>query len=140
MPVVGMKLDSISGSRDKTQMKGEVKINSMPRVVSVKEITVPGMKKKVLAMGFDFVTRYDPSLGEVKVEGEILYDSGSMAKILSHWKKSKRLPKDVDIEILNHLFRHCLLRISNLAEMLQLPPPLRFPVVRPKEDQTSYIG
>jgi hypothetical protein len=140
MPVVGMKLDSITGSRDKPQMRGEVKINSIPKIVSVKEITVPGVNKKVISMGFEFTTRYDPSLGMVKVEGEILYASDSKAKILSHWKKNKSLPKDIDIEVLNHLFRHSLLKISNIAEMLQLPPPLRFPVVRPKEDQTSYIG
>jgi len=140
MPIVGMKLDSISGSREKSQMSGEVKINTSPRIVSVKEMTVPGVKKKPIAMGFEFVTKYDPSLGEIKIEGEVLYASDSKAKILSQWKKNKRLPKDIDIEILNHLFRHCLLRISNLAEMLQLPPPLRFPVVKPKEDQTSYIG
>jgi hypothetical protein len=140
MPIVGMKLDSITGSREKGQMGGEVKINSMPKIVSVKEITVPGVKKKAIAMGFEFTTNYDPSLGMVKVEGEVLYASDSRVKILSHWKKNKRLPKDVDIEVLNHLFRHSLLKISNIAEMLQLPPPLRFPVVRPKEDQTSYIG
>ena len=140
MPIVGMKLDSISGSREKTHMKGEVKINSSPRVISVKEITVPGMKKKVLEMGFDFLTKYDPSLGEIQIKGELLYDSDSRAKILSHWKKSKKLPREVDIEILNHLFRHCLLRMANLAEMVQLPPPLRFPIVKPKEDQASYIG
>ena len=140
MPIVGMKIDSISGSREKSNLKGEVKINSSPRVVSVKEITVPGMKKKVLEMGFDFLTRYDPSLGEIKVRGELLYDSESRVKILSHWKKNKRLPREVDIEVLNHLFRHCLLRMANLAEMVQLPPPLRFPIVKPREEQTSYIG
>ncbi len=140
MPIIGMRFNAINASRLKSEITGEVKINSTPRILSVKEITIPALKKKALTFGFEFVTKYEPGFGEIKITGEIFYTSEKMNKIIDFWKKKKKLPQEIDIELLNHLFRQCLLKISNIAEDLQLPPPLRFPVVRPKEEQTSYIG
>jgi hypothetical protein len=46
----------------------------------------------------------------------------------------------MNVEVLNHLFRQCLLKISNLADDLQLPPPIQLPRVKPKGEQENYIG
>ncbi len=59
--------------------------------------------------------------------------SESNSKVLSSWKKDKKLPENVSVEVLNHLFRRCLLKIAGIAEELQLPPPIQLPMVRPAE-------
>jgi hypothetical protein len=141
MPVIGLKFDSFDAKRNKEGFSGEMKINSTPKIVSVKEIDVGAIGKKALAMGFEFATQYNPEIAQIKVNGEIIYmNDKQKAEILKVWKKNKKLPDAVGIEVLNHLFRHCLLKVSNIAEDLQLPPPLNFPVVRPKSDQANYIG
>lgn len=140
MPVIGLKLDSIDAKRNKDTFGGELKINSTPKIVSVKEIDVNAIGKKALALGFEFGADYMPDIAHIKINGEVIYVSKKSAEILKKWKKDKKVPEEVGIEVLNHLFRHCLLKVATIAEDLQLPPPLNFPVVRPKTEQANYIG
>lgn len=140
MPIIGMKFTNIEGKRSSDKSTSEIKINSTPKIVSVKEIDVPAMNKKALSLGFDFVTKYDPNMGEVKMSGDIIYVSDKNAKILKDWKAKKGLPESMNMEVLNYLFRTCLLKISNIASDLQLPPAVQLPRVRPKSEQSSYIG
>jgi len=63
----------------------------------------------------------------------LLYQTDKIKDILKEWKKNKRLPSEVVVPILNAIFRRCLSKIISLSEDLQLPPPIRFPVVKQKE-------
>jgi hypothetical protein len=71
-----------------------------------------------------------------------------MKETLKNWEKNKKLPKEVEIEVKNFLFRKCLTIGVNLSENMQLPPPLIFPrvmskpaqVVSKQEQDLSYIG
>ena len=141
MPIIGMKFDSMQAKRENTPQKGEIKVNSTPRITSAKILTLPSISKKVLALNFDFVTTYSPDIGEVKISGEILYVHEDNPKILKQWQSKKSLPEATNIEILNHLFRQCLLKVANIADDLQLPPPLAIPRVAPKQQkEAGYVG
>lgn len=140
MPIIGFKFDSMEARRSKAAAGGEVKINSAPKITSLKEVSVPTISKKVLGLGFEFLTKYDPGIGEIKMTGEVLYMSDKNAQILKKWKTKKVLPDAMNIDILNNLFRQCLLKVANLADDLQLPPPIQLPRVKPKGEQESYIG
>jgi len=140
MPIIGMKFDSMEAKRENVPQKGEIKVNSTPRITSAKLITLPSINKKALALNFDFVTTYSPEIGEVKISGELLYMSEENPKILKQWTSKKTLPENVNIEVLNHLFRQCLLKVANIADDLQLPPPLAIPRVAPKQKEAGYVG
>ncbi|MCX6815167.1 MAG: hypothetical protein NTY20_05970 [Candidatus Aenigmarchaeota archaeon] len=140
MPIIGMKFDSMEAKREKMVDKGEIKVNSTPRITSAKLITLPSINKKALALNFDFVTTYSPDIGKVKISGELLYMSEENAKILKQWQTKKTLPEATNIEVLNHLFRQCLLKVANIADDLQLPPPLAIPRVAPKQKEAGYVG
>ena len=139
MPVIGFNFNSIEAKREKSAA-GNIKVNSIPKINSIKEITVPNMKKKVLNMSFDFTTKYDPAIAEIKISGELLYLTDNNTAMLSEWKKKKKLPEKNSIEILNHLFRRCLLKIANIADDLQLPPPLQLPRIKAASEEAGYIG
>ena len=140
MPIIGMKLDSMEARREKVPEKGEIKVNSTPKITGVKQITLPAIDKKVLALNFDFVTTYSPDIGEVKISGELLYTADDIAKILKQWQAKKMLPEGTNVEVLNHLFRQCLLKVANIADDLQLPPPLAIPRVAPKQKEAENAG
>ena len=141
MPVIGLKFDSIDAKRKKSEFQGELKINTTPKITSVKETEVGAIKTKALALGFSFATQYNPDVADIQVTGEMLYINDKQKEdILKSWKKDKKLPEAVGIEVLNHLFRHCLLKVATISEDLQLPPPLNFPIVKPKSESASYIG
>ncbi len=141
MPIIGFKFDSLEAKRLKAAAGGEVKINSAPKITGIKEVNMPTLGKKVLELGFEFLTKYDPSIAEIKITGNVLYMSDKNAQVLKKWKDKKVMPDEMNIEVLNNLFRQCLLKIANMAEDLQLPPPIQLPRVRPKgQQEESYVG
>lgn len=142
MPVIGFSISSINAER-KNVTVNRLDINSMPKITSVEErtITVAG-KVDALAVGFEFLTTYNPDVGQIKINGELVYTSEDSKKVLKVWNKDKKLPDAVDAEIKNFLFRKCLTIGIDMSENLQLPPPLAFPMIVPKkeEERTRYIG
>jgi hypothetical protein len=112
---------------------GEIKINSSPKVMSMKEAEVASLGKNALSLEFEFVTEYDPNIGTIKLTGELIYVDDDSDKVLEQWKRNKTLPEDVSIEVLNQLFRKCILRSSEMAEDLQLPLPMQMPRVVAKD-------
>jgi hypothetical protein len=133
MPVIGLNFTRLEASRSEGPVKGEIKVNSTPKIVEVKEITVQNLNKKALSMSFEFTTHYSPGMGEIKLEGNLLFLASRTPAILKKWNKDKSLPEDVSVAVLNHLFRRCLIKISAIADDLQLPPPVQLPVVKPRE-------
>ena len=131
MTVIGISLRKIEAKVEEIdKLPANISVNSIPVIKSVKErdVEVMGLKK-ALVIGFEFNTDYEPKIGSIKMEGDVLYHSADQKKVEDSWKKEKKLPEDAAVEILNSIFRRCLLKVMNLAEDLQLPPPLRFPSV-----------
>jgi len=136
MPIVGISFNSIEARRNSLP-KGEIKVNSIPKITDIKEVDVAGIDKKALALNFEFLTEYHPEVGNIRVEGEMIYMSDSSARILAQWKKEKTLPEDASVEVLNQLFRKCLLKVSVIAEDLQLPIPIQIPRVMAKSKEPN---
>ncbi len=135
MAIVGLNFKTIEAKKEQAEPRAEIKVNSVPRINSLKEITVSSLQKKVISMEFDFVTKYDPKVGEIKIGGELLYLTDKMKDIIEKWEKEKKLPEKSSLEVLNYLFRRCLLKVSSIAEDLQLPPPIPLPKIKPKENK-----
>jgi len=143
--IVGFGIKFISAER-KVIPKGRININSTPKIVSISHAESGFMKKeKPLNIEFEFTTKYEPKVGEIKILGNIFYIGKYMKKILESWNKDKKLSKEFEMEIKNFLFRKCLTIGVNLSENMQLPPPLMFPTIIPKRIQKkaedlTYIG
>ncbi len=138
MTVFGYNLSSISAERKEVKKIEKLDVNSAPKIVSVEERTIDvGIKQDTLAIGFEFSTMYSPNIGHIKLKGEVLYVSKDNKKVLKDWKKDKRLPQDVDIEVKNFLFKRCLLLGIDLSDSLQLPLPIVFPTIVPEEGKQT---
>lgn len=137
MPVVGFSVTSVEGRRGKGSLNPQVKINSTPNITAMKEVDLPEIGRKVLSMDFDFVTTYNPDIGSIKISGDLLYVSNDNTKILENWNKNKTIPNEPTVEILNFLFRRCILKILNLSDDLQLPPPISMPFIKLEGQQEA---
>ena len=133
MPVVGFSITRIEAERGKEAISPQMNINSAPTVKDIKEIDLDALKKKALQVDFDFDTNYSPNIGSIKLSGELFYVADDQEKILDGWKNSKRIPEEASLEILNFLFRRCILKMLNISDDLQLPPPINLPFVRPTQ-------
>lgn len=134
MPIIGFNLKSIKAVNEEKNTKGEVNINSTPTIKSVEKRDLD-ITKDVIAVQFDFKTVYEPKIGEISFEGEILYKTDDVKKILKAWKDDKKLDDSVAVEILNNIFRRCLTKANTLSDDVRLPPPVQFPVIQKKKDE-----
>ncbi|HLD57940.1 MAG TPA: hypothetical protein VJA47_06530 [archaeon] len=136
MAVIGFSIKRMDARKDKDQANSQITVNSTPTIVELKEIDIPSLSKKAISIQYEFITRYETDVGTIKVEGDLLYLSENGNKeILDKWKKDKTLPDGVSLEVLNTLFRRCLTKIVSLAEDLQLPPPVQFPILKLKSEE-----
>ncbi len=133
MPIIGLSYKKIEARKEGGTVRQEVKVNSTPIISSVKEVTVSNLTKKALSIGFEFITKYDPGFATIIIEGSLMYMADSNKPILDEFEKNKKLPEKTSLEVLNYLFRHCLLKASLLADDLQLPPPMPMPKITPKK-------
>ncbi len=115
----------------KSQAKGAVNINSNIGVVSAEEIdfVMGTQKQKGIKVIFDYRNSYAPDLGTLILNGEILYlsDQKRHDDLMKAWKKDKKFPDDVMVELYNIIStRGCLLAIQ-LSSTVGLPPPIPLP-------------
>ena len=144
MPVIGHSIRSLNAGR-KSLIANKIDINSTPKIKDVKEkkITVPGVtdKQSVLTVDFEFETTYKPDIGNIKINGDLMYTGDDNKKVLKEWEKNKKLPAEADIEIKNFLLRKCLLLGVTISQEMQLPPPLVIPSLKAKTaHEPNYIG
>jgi len=140
--IVGFNLTKILVERTKP-VRGKIKVNHDLRIEHVEQRPLP-LKEKKNALLFDFLfhIQYEPSIGEVAFHGNVLYytDQKKMDTVVEQWKKSKKVPPDVSVEVINTIFAHCNVRALELAHELNLPAHLPLPQITLREDPSKYIG
>ncbi len=119
---------------------GQVNINNNSTITSVQE--VDGR----LSIGFAFSCNYEPNIGLVRVEGEVMVDDSKekVEKAVDEWNNSgrKKLPKEIAEKVHNVILSNCIIEASILARDVKLPAPVPMPKVnleRDTEADTSYI-
>lgn len=126
--IVGFNINSIKAKTNTENVNSEISVNSTPTVLDVERRDV-GELKDILAISFSFKIEYRPDAGEIRIDGDVLYKTENSRDIIKKWKDTKTLPSDTAVEVLNGIFRGCLIKAVSLAGDLRLPPPVRFPIV-----------
>jgi hypothetical protein len=140
--IIGYNFSKIEASKAK-EISGNVDISSSVRIISVEEKEIEVLnKQKVLEIGFEFTVEYKNGFGKIEMNGTLLHDSKEIKDAIKMWKKEKKLPEGIDLEVKNFLFKKCLTLAIILADEIRFPSPLPFPVVVPakKEESKGYIG
>jgi len=134
MPVIGLNLKSINANVNEEKTSGSIDVNSTPRIDNIEKSDRDFIGlKDVLKISFTFETKYEPGVGEIVMKGEVLYQSDEHASILNKWKKDKKLDDQLAFDVINALFRRCLIKVIELSGELRLPPPVQFPILKPAE-------
>jgi len=140
--IIGYNFTKIEAERKK-DISGKVDISSTVKITSVEEKEIEVLnKQKVLEIGFEFIVEYKKDFGKVHMIGFLLYDGRDAKDAVKMWKRDKKVPESIDLEVKNFLFKKCLTLAIILADEIRFPSPLPFPMVVPakKEENKSYIG
>ena len=129
----------------KDAAKGKIDINNN---VSIKDVVEDDLalgkeKQNVLKFIFEFTSQFEPNVGTIDFEGELLYmeDPKKNKELLASWKKDKKIPKEVMGGLLNTILTKCNVQALILSQQVNLPPPIPMPRVQMSQAQEqNYIG
>ncbi len=133
MPIVGFGLTKIIAEKTDA-IKGKVDIRNNVSVKDVKpaDISLGREKGNTAKFIFEFTSSYEPGIGRILFEGEVLFmdDSARIKELQESWKKDKKLPQDVMAPVLNSILNKCNVQALILSQDINLPPPIPLPKVQ----------
>ena len=136
MTIVGFYFTKIEAIK-KDGVKGKINIANNVSITDVKEneTSFGTETQKGITFTFKFTSKYSPEAGEINLEGTVLYmdTKENTKKILTSWKKEKKLDKEVMKSILNTILTKSNIQALILSKDINLPPPIPLPKVESKE-------
>ena len=140
MTIVGFDFTKIDAEK-KAPIKGKISINNNVTIKNVEEqnLNLGKEKQNALKFQFEFVSKYDPDLGQIKLVGDLIYmgEPKKVKEILDGWKKDKKLPKDISAGILNNVLVKCNIQALILSRELNLPSPIPLPKVQIDQEKAD---
>ncbi|MBI3035639.1 hypothetical protein HYY71_04935 [Candidatus Woesearchaeota archaeon] len=142
--IVGFGFTKLAAERNEAA-KGKIDINNNVTIKNVEESSLSFGKNNqdVLRFIFEFTSKYEPNVGSILFEGELLYmeDQKKSKEILSSWKKDKKVPKELMAGMLNTILTKCNVQALILSQEVNLPPPIPMPKVQLQaQAEKNYIG
>ena len=141
--IVGFGFTKLS-AEEKEVAKGKIDINNNVSIKDIKEdsFSLGNNNQNVLKFIFEFTSKYEPNIGNILFEGELLYmeDPKKVKEILSSWKKDKKIPKEIMGGLLNTILTKCNVQALILSQEINLPPPIPMPKVQIAAPDKNYIG
>jgi hypothetical protein len=140
MAIIGFTFTKLHAEKT-APAAGKIGINNNVALTGVSDATLRMAEtKKGLKVGFAFETRYEPKIGGILLQGEVLLleDAKVADAILAEWAKSKSLPKELMTPVLNQVLERSNIQALLLAREMGLPSPVPMPKVNvqmtPKAD------
>jgi len=132
MTIVKVNLHKVNAERNLDVKGGQVNINNNVSIKNVEELSFAVEGKKGLKFTFAFNCSYDPGLGKIEIEGQILFvdEQKKVEEVKKSWDKDKKVPFDVMEEIVNAALHKGNIQAIKISEDINLPSPLRLPKVK----------
>ena len=142
--IVGFGFTKLSAEKHEAA-KGKIDINNNVSVKEAKEdsFSMGKDRQSIIKFIFEFTSKYEPSIGTILFEGEVLYldEPKKIKEILNSWKKDKKIPSEIMANLLNTILTKCNVQALILSQEINLPPPIPMPRVEvSKAQDKGYIG
>ena len=141
--IVGFGFTKLSAER-KEAAKGKIDINNNVTIKNAEEADISFGKnnQSVIRFLFEFTSKYEPNVGAILFEGELLYmeEPKKAKEILAGWKKDKKVPKELMAGLLNTILTKCNIQALILSQEINLPAPIPLPKVQIQAPDKDYIG
>ena len=132
MTIVKINLHKVNAERSLDAKGGQIKINNNVSIKDVEDMPFAIEGKKGLKFTFSFNCNYEPEVGKIEVEGQVLYvdDDKKVDEVKKGWKKDKHIPMDIMEQIVNAALHKGNIQAIKISEEVSLPSPLPLPKVR----------
>ncbi len=135
MTIVKINIHKIAAERSLSSKGGQVRINNNVTLKDVEEMDFSVEGKRGLKFTFGFSCTYEPDLGSISVEGQVLYinEEKKVEEIKKGWDKDKRIPSPVMEQIVNAALHKGNIQAIKVSEEVNLPSPLPLPKIKTAE-------
>ena len=134
MTIVKINLHKVNAEKNLAAKGGQIKINNNVSIKDVENMDFAVEGKKGLRFTFSFNCSYEPELGKIEVEGQVLFveTEDKINEIKDSWDKDKRVPLEVMEQIVNAALHKGNIQAIKISEDVNLPSPLPLPKVKPQ--------
>ena len=132
MTIIGFNFSKMLAQQKKAA-KGSLKIGTNVKIDSLEKTSLVFDKERTaLKLGFSYQVKYDPDIGGVDLQGDILFlqENKVAETLLAEWAKKKALPKNVSSSLVNAIMQKCVVQALILTKDIGLPSPLPLPKVK----------
>ncbi|MBW2999490.1 hypothetical protein KY339_02355 [Candidatus Woesearchaeota archaeon] len=133
MAIIAFNFTSMNVER-KQAVKGKLSINNNVTITDVSEanLALGTGKQNSLKFTFEFVSKYEPKIGEIKLKGELVdvQDEKKVDEVMKQWKKEKKIPSETAKPVLQTILTKCNIQALILSKDINLPPPIKLPMIK----------
>jgi|TARA_Y100000034_G_scaffold122996_1_gene169183 hypothetical protein len=142
MTIVKINVHKVNAHKNLDAKVGQVKINNNVSVTNVEDMDFAVDGKKGLKFTFTFVCKYEPDLGTIDVEGQVLYvgKEDDVNAVKESWTNAKKVPSTVMEHIVNAALHKGNIQAIKISEDINLPSPLPLPKVKPAAPESSQVA
>ena len=138
MTIMGINFKKMLVER-KSSTKGKVSISNNVSVTKVEKVSLNlgGDNQQSIKFDFSFKSKYDPQIGTIDLDGEVIYlaQKDQADKIVSEWSKTKKVSPEILTPILNNVLNKCNIQALILSKEMNLPAPIPLPKINPKQEE-----
>ncbi len=136
MTIVGFNFTKMDVERS-SSVSGKINITNNVSIKNIEKskLTMGTLAKEGLKYTFEFVVKYEPAVGSIFLQGEVLSIASDEEKdaILKNWADGKKVSKQVMSTLLNSILQKCNIQSVILSRDINLPSPVPLPKVTNKD-------
>tara|TARA_Y100000310_G_C20461032_1_gene705373 strand:- start:393 stop:854 length:462 start_codon:yes stop_codon:yes gene_type:complete len=139
MGIVSFNFDKISAEKiGKITEKVNINHNFNIKHIEKTDVNLQG-NKAALKLSFDFAVNYEPNIGNIQMNGNIVYleKEEEINKLNDQWKKEKKLPMGITSLVANTILTKGNIKALMLSQEVNLPPQIHLPKVTPKDEEVE---
>ncbi|RLG14080.1 MAG: hypothetical protein DRN66_02930 [Candidatus Nanohalarchaeota archaeon] len=123
----------------KNKPYANLSINTTPKIEAVNKTQIQTGKNAIpiLVVDFSFNSSFTPEIGQINLNGNIVFQPKNEEASMAEWTKNNKLPPEEEAEIINYLFVKVTPFALFLSEVFRLPPIIALPKMELKKEEVK---
>jgi len=132
MTIVKINIHKVNAERNLKAKGSQIQINNNVSLKNVEDMDFTLEGKKGLKFTFEFRCDYEPDLGTIVVEGQVLYvdEEKKIKEVKEGWDKGRKVPVEIMEQVANAALHKGNIQAIKISEEVSLPSPLPLPKIK----------
>ncbi|OYT33937.1 MAG: hypothetical protein B6U87_02760 [Candidatus Aenigmarchaeota archaeon ex4484_52] len=140
MTILGLNYTKLNIETKQISHRG-ISINTTPKILNVTKTQIQAGKNQIpiVVIDFSFTSQFNPKIANLVINGNIVFQPKDESKTIDSWKKTNKLPREEEVEIINYLFVKITPFALFLSEIFRIPPIIALPKIELKQEKKEEV-